>query len=189
MIPIGFGVLTVAHIGAGISGEAIWSLGFDNNASDTAAELANTFGAAIETLGYVDCLSSSVTVTEVRVKLGPDATGPSAVASVQIDGSVGGQAAPPQLATLVHKNTPLGGRKGRGRLFLPGLAEAALDQNGLITNAHKVAVETFLFDLLGGMTLGSTPPMLMHSDETAPTAISTVEVDTVLATQRRRLRR
>lgn len=189
MIPAGFGEIAVAHTGGGIVGEAIWTIGFDNNAGDTAAEIAETVATALDTLNYDAMISTAVTVTEVRVKLGPDDTGPSATHTLNLAGNIGGQAAPPNLAVLVHKNTPLGGRKGRGRLFVPGLAEAELDQDGLITSGTQSSFQSFFNSFGGGLALGSLPLMLLHTDATSPTAIETLSVDVKLATQRRRLRR
>lgn len=188
-IPSGFGQITIAHIGGGIVGEAVWTLGFDNNAGDTAAEIASNTATNLSALDYTDLLSASVTVTEVRVKLGPDATGPSAVETFGDNGTVGGHAAPPNVAMLVHKNTPLGGRQGRGRLFVPGLAEAALDQNGLLTGEQVTAAQTFFTGLAATMILGAIPAHLLHANALSPTAIDSLIVDSLSATQRRRLRR
>lgn len=188
-IPSGFGQISVIHTGGGIVGEAIWTLGFDNNAGDTASDIADDVQALLASIDYLDLLSSSVDVTGVRVKLGPDATGPQAVSGPVGTGSVGGNAAPPNIAALVHKNTALGGRQGRGRLFVPGLAEAALDANGLLESAYAGTMETFFIGLAASLVLSNKPPMLLHADALSPTAIDSMPVDARVATQRRRLRR
>ena len=189
MIPSGFGEISVVHSGAGVEGQALWSVGFDNNAGSTAAEVAELFSDALVAQGYLDLISSSAAIDFVRVKLGPDATGPSAEFADGQTGTVGGEAAPPSVAALVHKITPLGGRKGRGRLFIPCLAEASLGNAGLITVSWRSAAQT-MFDTIGGaMALASLPLMLLHTDATSPTAIEAFSVDQRVATQRRRLRR
>jgi hypothetical protein len=189
MIPTGFGEISVIHSGAGIDGQAIWSMGFDNNAADSATDVATNVSAALASLGYLDILSTSVTVDEVRVKLGPDSTGESASDFPSLSGTVGGQAAPPNLALLVRKNTALGGRRGRGRCYIPGLPEFALDQNGLVVSSIITIAQDFFTDWGGAMVLASKPLHLLHGDATSPTAISSLVVDGKLATQRRRLRR
>ena len=188
-IPAGFGQISVVHVGGGIENEAIWTIGFDNNAGDTAADIADLIQTNLGTGDYLDLLSSSVDVTSVRVKLGPDATGPTAESPPVGTGTIGGNAAPPNLAVLVHKNTSLGGRHGRGRLFMPGLAEASLDANGLLTSAYRGTCETFWIGFGAFMILNSLPPHLLHADAVSPTAIDSLTVDLRLATQRRRLRR
>lgn len=189
MIPAGYGEIVVAHTGGGIVGEGIWTIGFDNNAGSTAAEIAEDIDNGLVALDYMDCLSSSVTVSEVRVKLGPDATGPLAVRSLGYAGTIGGNAAPPNVAALVHKVTPLGGRQGRGRLFVPGLSETALGNGGSFDIGVRSLLQTFMTAFGNLMTLGSLPLMLLHGDALTPTAISNLDVDSTLATQRRRLRR
>lgn len=188
-IPAGFGQISVEHSGGGIVGSAFWTLGFDNNASDTAADIADYINTTLIGGDYLDCLSSSVFFVGVHVKLGPDATGPSAFEANGNNGTVGGNAAPPNIAGLVHKNTSLGGRQGRGRLFVPGLAEAFLAQDGLITSEYSGLLQTLFTGLGGSMILNSLPPMLLHADALSPTAIDTLTVDPMVATQRRRLRR
>lgn len=189
MIPSGFGEISVIHSGAGIDGQAIWSIGFDNNADDTADEVADNVSAALASLGYLDILSTSCNVDAVRVKLGPDSTGASAEVFPSYTGTIGGQAAPPNIALLVKKNTPLGGRHGRGRLYVPGMAEFNLDQNGLVNSTVLGLAQDFFTTWAGAMVLAAKPFHLLHSDTLSPTAISSLVVDGKFATQRRRLRR
>lgn len=188
-IPAGFGQMSVVHIGGGIVGEAIWTLGFDNNAGDSPQEIADNMKVNFAALDYGDLLSSQVTCSAIRVKLGPDETGPSAEATNIIVGTVGGEPAPANCATLVHKTTLLGGRKGRGRMYLPGMATNALGDDSEIDGAHQTLVEAFVLGLSSVMVLASLPAHLLHSDSTSPTAIEALVVDPKLATQRRRMRR
>lgn len=188
-IPAGFGQLSVVLTGGGIVDEAIWTMGFDNDAGDTPAEAAEAWWTNLEALDYRDYLSSSVTVTEVRCKLGPDATGPAGFFAVGLSGTVGGQSAPPNLAFLVHKNTLLGGRRGRGRAYLGGLAEAQLDEGGNTQSATASGLQTALSGAAAAMLLGSKPLALIHADGGTPTPLDSLTVDVRLATQRRRMRR
>jgi hypothetical protein len=188
-IPTGFGQISVVHEGGGIVGEAMWTIGFDNNSSSTPQGVADDVKSLLISGSYDALISSSVDVTAVRVKLGPDATGPSADATNVLTGTVGGNAGPANFAGLVHKQTLLGGRQGRGRLYVPGLGEASLDAGGTVTNTWLTDAQAF-FTLFGGaMTIGSRPLMVLHSDALAPTAIDSLVVDVLGATQRRRMRR
>jgi hypothetical protein len=189
MIPSGYGEISVHHTGGGIDGEAVWTIGFDNNAADTAAAIAENVSDAIDTLGYLDALSSSVTVEKVHVKLGPDDTGPSADFSNGNPGTNGGHAAPPNVSYLVTKNTALGGRKGRGRCYVPGVPEVALQDGGAVEGAFVATLQGFFTDWGGAMVLASKPLHLLHGDATSPTAIDSLVVQSRFATQRRRLRR
>jgi hypothetical protein len=181
--------MSVVHIGGGIVGEAIWTLGFDNNAGDTPQEIADNMKINFAALDYGDLLSSQVTCSAIRVKLGPDETGPSAEATAIVAGSVGGEPAPANCAALVHKTTLLGGRKGRGRFFVPGLATTALGDDSELDPTYQTNLEAFVLGLSSVMVLASLPAHLLHSDATSPTAIEALVVDPKLATQRRRMRR
>lgn len=112
---------------------------------------------------------------------------------------------PQNCAYLVHKRSVFGGRRNRGRWYMPGVPEPAVGANGalLITaiNGLNGALADFLVDSVtapGNISSFS----IFHSytwtgDEDpgpppgfpAPTAIVTLQCDPAIATQRRRLRR
>lgn len=188
-IPAGFGQISVIHTGGGIVGEAMWTIGFDNNAIDTPADIATFMETFLTGANYDELISVSCVVTEILVKLGPDDTGPSHLEPYQLPGAFGGNAGPPNVAALVHKNTALGGRQGRGRLFLPCVAELAMGQNGLLDAAYLTDIQTVFDGMLNTFALGNLPLMLLHGDALAPTAITALTADGTFATQRRRLRR
>ena len=188
-IPTGFGQATVVVTGGGIENEANWTFGFDNNTASEPAAIAESLADLLVGADYLDNLSSSCTFAAVRVKLGPDASGPSGEHSVGSVGTIGGNAAPPNVAVLGSKSTPLGGRHGRGRFYWPGVAEASLLSNGTVEGALVTGYQVMIDDVLSAMNFVSLPMMLLHADETSPTAITSVAVQTRFATQRRRLRR
>jgi hypothetical protein len=119
---------------------------------------------------------------------------------VNIDGTVvacTNTAAPlPQnCAYLVHKLSGLTGRRNRGRLYLPGGIEGEVDGNGRLSVAHRNGVQTGMntfktsidacaaFD--GMYVLHNLP---IASPSIPPTKVTSLLVDPVIATQRRRLR-
>lgn len=95
-------------------------------------------------------------------------------------------------ALLVRKTTAQGGRKNRGRLFMPPayVHEINVDANGNIAPPIPGDMQNrfqFFFDALETNEL---EPMLLHSLAAAlpPTAITSFVVEDRIATQRRRLR-
>lgn len=108
---------------------------------------------------------------------------------------------PQNCALLVRKQTSLGGRAGRGRLFMPGvLQEAEVSDMGIVSTALKAALQANANAALTGLATadpvtGATSPMvLLHGPNSvtgltpAPTPVDALVVDSVIATQRRRLR-
>lgn len=96
----------------------------------------------------------------------------------------------PGTALLLTKHTNLGGRKGRGRCYLPGLSEAAVDAGGNLTgdvSGMRTDAEKFWEDMTFGTPL--EVPVLFHDDDTTPPSpITDFSMSSQVATQRRRLR-
>jgi len=109
--------------------------------------------------------------------------------------------APQNCAILVQKRTGVGGRRGRGRLYLQSPLEASVDANGTLVSSYHSALQTmantWLSDLagiadgLGGMHLLHSTTLAIPDpvDLPVPYQVTTLVVDPIIATQRRRLRR
>lgn len=137
--------------------------------------------------------SSSCLLTQLEVKLGPEATGPTFTIPLSTPGATGAEACPPNVAMLIRKR--VNGVSGRfsGRMFYPGISEGNVASNGTIPTPalgpYQAAVDGF-FDSLHVNTGGGVTPIIIPS---APGAfsrnISSLDVQVKVATQRRRLRR
>jgi len=154
-------------------------------------------------------LCEDVTMGETLCKQGPDDTGPSVLVSAPTaTGTEPDPSSPPGTAALVTKGTASGGRRGRGRMYLPGLADAVVEDGGTLQTA-------FLGNLQGGvqawhdeLDTAGIPLHLEHGPATewvlvngqprripvagsvpAPSPVLSVSVATQTATQRRRNRR
>lgn len=187
-IPVGFGQATFTYSGSGVPTGAANTMGFQNVGGATAAELSvalvdlwadEVMPALVQNTGLAGCL----------VKLGPLSTGPSAFTASTVAGSDLSAQASPNVAYLVRKTTALGGRKNRGRFFLPGVDESEVDQGGNVSPTKLENLNLALSDAFTRMIAEDTPPMLLHNDATAPTAITVFSIDSKVATIRRRLRR
>lgn len=118
---------------------------------------------------------------------------------IRIDGSVapvaGGRApgaAPPNVATLVQKLTALGGRRNRGRMYLPGAVETDIDNEGLYGTTPlgvlQTAATAFRTQTLALAQVDQL--VLLHEQAPfTPTEITSLVVSRTVATQRRRQRR
>jgi hypothetical protein len=190
-IPSGAGQVNVIHTGAGVPHGAQWTLGLNvaTYGSDVVTA-AKDFEVALLNSGIYTLVSSNVVVTTVGMKFGPDATGPSTLEPANQPGTATATDTP-QVAVLVRKNTALGGRAGRGRLYLPGVADQQITPGGILSGGFITDLqETFdaFFDELGNTNLF---PLLLHqagSPLSTPTPITGFSVQSVIATQRRRVR-
>jgi hypothetical protein len=138
--------------------------------------------------------------TGIKVTVGQDGADPVRYFRA-VDGSEGGGSSgpaklPQNCAALVRKNTALGGRKGRGRFFLPNvLDEAEVSEVGVLSSALVAVVQGKVTDMFGVLLNGDPPyPMvLLHNgieggDAPDPTPVTSLSVSNILSTQRRRLR-
>ncbi len=187
-IPVGYGQAAMVVTSTAISGEAIITLGFANPDDHTAAEAAAAVGDAMRDAA-IQGMTSDATVVECRVKLGPDDTGPSAVFALGSAGVASSDGPPAMTATLVRKITDLGGRKGRGRFFLPSPPENALGSDGRWGSGNVGDWNDDWAACKLAMEIAGFSPVLLHSDATTPTEIVSFEVDSRPGTQRRRNRR
>lgn len=101
----------------------------------------------------------------------------------------------PGQAVLVRKNTTRGGRRGRGRMFIPWwVSDQDVDEVGLIQNEDLVARQTAVDDFLSGLDVGAAQPMvLLHGTGLTspgdPDLVTGLQVDRLVGSQRRRLAR
>jgi len=188
IIPTGYGQVNFMFTGLGVPLGAECTLGFDNDLTQTAQACADGF-ATIWVSNIMSHLSSNITFAGTLVKLGPNATGPSAVSPASQPGSDGSAMTPPANAFLGRKVTQLGGRKGRGRMFVPGLEDSDVDTGGFVGSGKLSALTTAFNDFLSDATSLDLFPVLLHGDSTTPTLIDELTVDSRCGTQRRRQRR
>ncbi len=159
--------------------------------------LATALGQSFaNTLGI--SLTNQYKQASVTLRVGSGSAAPDAVYQATSTFVGPGTSAPlPQnCAYLIHKRTGLAGRRNRGRLYLPGPGEDAVDAVGGISSANVAAVQTRATDWLASVNtlVGVTTMYILHQGPAgapapSPTAISQLQVDPRIATQRTRLRR
>ncbi len=110
-------------------------------------------------------------------------------------GTSGGSALPNNCATLLKKSTALGGRRNRGRMYVPCPLEGDVDPAGIVAPSAITAWNTACAVLLpGGAThtafgfLGD-PVVLHETGSQTPAVVTDLSCMPKIATQRRRMRR
>lgn len=197
IIPAGFGQCTFAFLIEGDTEEMLTSIGLDLAAAggdfqEVVEGAHNVWGASV-------LLEQSVACTLVRtiLQVGQDGGDPLVFEAVipQV-GTDGDGPLPPNVAFLVRKSTSLGGRAGRGRMFVPGVAlQSSYEANGTVEAAKladlQLRFSAFRSNMISGNAgdFPASPPVLLHSTAIPPpTDILALQAQGRLATQRRRLR-
>lgn len=199
IIPEGFAQVTIPIRHVSQSREAVVTFGVEWTALiDLVAEVDAIFGSWEQFIGpFIDegCVQGPAraaigTASGENLQIeGTDTFGSSGTASK----------VPSNVALLVKKATNRGGRRGRGRMYVPWIVdEAQCDDVGQLAGAYRTSLQAaftnFLTDLAAAAPTGPNAPMyLLHSSggsttPGAPNEVTSLTVDSLVATQRRRLR-
>lgn len=189
-IPEGFGTASVRMQLPGESGPGYNVFGLEREGTLTALQTAQQWGDAINNAGSPWTLLSNEVLTdqvEVRLKIGGELH--VAAVALTVTGGDASAMAPPQVSWLIKKTTGFAGRSNRGRFFLPGAVEGAIDAGGALTPTAlsnlQIAASQFLGDL---GTLGQEMVVLHENPALTPRVVTALVVDARVATQRGRLR-
>lgn len=191
VIPAGYAQINHFFTGVALPRGAQVTYGVELDGTSNLA----TIGAALHTewvTNFGAVTPTNVTLAKTRIKEGPNDVGPFIEVGTATAGTYAAAPDSPQVAMLVTKNTALGGRHQKGRLFLPLLAEQDSDSGGNISAAAQVVYQGALTAWLADVNsvAGVVGMVLLHADEvTAPTPVTTLVLSSKLATQRRRIRR
>ena len=194
-IPIGFGLCRYQWQLQGSPKIINCTIGFSVGSSTTALQCAqqmdtdflSTVGLAANlTIGY-NILPTQVTVNFTG---GPPET---AEAGLAVPTTANAPAMPPQVALLGRKNTAPGGRKFKGRRYLPAcfMQEALVSATGALDAAAQAVIQTRLSAFQAAVSARSRSLYLLHSPQTPsllPTVIASLTLQPLVATQRDRLR-
>lgn len=190
-IPNGYAQVNFRFSGSALPNGAEVTLAISTaTGPDTPEEVAEVLGDLWDST-ILFGQSSFVVHRDTLVKFGPTATGPSATHASGLSGEAAATTVPPNVAYLVRKQTALGGRSGRGRMYVPGANEATITAAGVVDPATRAAQQGLWDDFLEGMETALILPVVLHGPGapiSAPTPITAFTVDASVATQRRRLR-
>ena len=189
-IPTGFAQLGCFGTVAGDAEPVYITVGLDLDGPASvgmANDLFDAWAASLDSLS-----TTNWTFEGVILKEGPSSTGATFESdAAPVGGLVSQTGAPINTAVLVRKQTSVGGRKGRGRMYTCGQAyEGVIGMSGEIDLSHQEDLEEAWFSILGlwQAVTGVVGPVLLHNDSTTPTPITSFNVQKRMATQRRRLR-
>lgn len=157
-----------------------------------AASIISAIGGAGTFQGMVD---TTLTIRSVRVALGVDgAEDLIAETAISLPGLKSGTMLPPNSAMLLHKRTARGGRRGRGRMYVPwAIGATEVDEAGVIAGATVTAQQTKATAFLSALGSNGVPMVVLHDPGLTatgpPNPVTSLLVDARVGTQRRRLGR
>lgn len=179
----------------GLTRPAYVTFGVDPTDTDPQLIAGSLQAAWLATGSMKSIMDSSVTMTAVRVSLGTDGTAD--LVYVLATNQAGGMASltvPPNVAVLIHKSTNRGGRRGRGRMYLPWSVQSTqVDEGGQIVASQVTIITTAITTWRTQLTTLGSPLVLLHGPGKtampAPDPVTSASCDRLVATQRRRLGR
>jgi hypothetical protein len=187
IIPVGTAQVTHIFSGNAVPNGAAVVYGVDNTGALTAGQVASTSHDIFKTT-LLTALTASITLERTLAKLGPNATGAVGEWSDPSTPVSADDTATPQVSYLLTKRTSVGGRKGRGRMYVPCVAEDLVASTGVLTAPAMTALQGEADQFLADLDTAGIQMILLHNDSTVPYVVVSLEVSQRVATQRRRLR-
>lgn len=191
-IPPGFAEVWMQFNTSGDPENMYCALGVDLSPGTPANAAVADVILAAATTAIRPIVTSDFTVGPGYVMFGNDG------GDIRIDGSAAalagtatGSGLPQNCAALIRKLTGLGGRRQRGRMYIPGQPEGNVVSNGQIQSSWVTTLTTQVNALKTGLeALGEVDSIVLLHDSApfTPTVITSLEPQNRIATQRRRLR-
>jgi hypothetical protein len=201
LIPPGFAAVSLQITNSALAREAFITFGVDVSAAagdfeGAAADVFAGFATAID-----DKMDNACTLGPTTLRVGQDGTETLVVVDPQTtSGTVIQSSAPPNCALLVTKRSTRGGRRGKGRMYIPwALDEASIDEAGKVTTSVLNAWNVVLAAARLALTTNGVPMVILHSTSEpgtehpttpgSPNVVTSLVADSIIGTQRRRLGR
>lgn len=193
IIPAGWGQANLMWQAVGAIRPAEVTIGYKDAALAAAPAQALRIRNIMNTAGLpgsAGTMNTSWTFLGVRCMLMTESGPTIGEFFTTVTGTLGSTPVPSNCAALLRKTTASGGRANRGRMFVPpsSIPEANVDQNGAILAATVTALQNSWNSFVTAMAGDSFSLYLFHSADPIPTPITALNVQTLLATQRRRMR-
>lgn len=199
VIPPGFGSAALVLEGGVGTSPFITTIGVDLSESggDYVAAANSVMNAYA--LAFIESTSPALTLTRCILSVGQDGGDQPTVESdlAPFPGSGTGDFSPLSVALLLNKKTPVLGRKGRGRMFVPGvIKDNMVDISGRLGNDTLDAFTSVANAMLDILATGgelepyvNVPAVLLHSTASpVPTPITALTAGAVVGTMARRIK-
>lgn len=186
---------------ASLSRAAFITFGVDVVETDPAAVATALVGAFAAPGSLFAIIDTNVTMVRARASLGTDGGEDNVGVSVTSSScNYSGTTIWANTSALVHKRSTRGGRRGRGRMYIPWcLPTSGVSEVGVITGAEVTRIQNGVNAWMAALSSGAGPLVLLHRPSNPGTAhpttpgvpnnVTAMVVDPLVGTQRRRLGR
>lgn len=190
IIPAGYAQVNLIFQGDAVPRGAQLTFGVDNQVLDlTPVNVAAAVYTAWEDTLQTVTLDTLI-LSAIKVKEGPNDVGPEGTFPYNLAGAQTASAESPQVALIVTKQSVLGGKKNRGRWFLPAVRESYVDDSGEVDPTGGGVIQTQLTAFGAALATADLPMVILHNDVLdTPTAVVSLDLTSKAGSQRRRLRR
>ena len=192
IIPPGYSLASIEYWLTGYTRPAVTTWGLDTRGDlydpDT---MARGFLDAYEA-NCRNLVDTNVTVRNAKILIGQDGGEPVIGVSTHAWAGTSSRAStPPALSVMLKTPTGLGGRRNRGRKYIPwSVAENSVDEMGLIDGASVTALQTGFNAFYNDLKDSDWDPVVLHSTGSSPvpspTPITAFVVDPIIRTQKQR---
>lgn len=198
-VPVGYGLGVIQFDLTGDPEPQVVTCGLDlSNAGGDFQTAVETFGVSFAAR-FDQYLHTQWTIEKSLLYVGQDGTTATVPyeALIDVEGTATGAPITSNTAVLVRKLSGLPGRRNKGRMYMPGfIAEDSVSPTGIITQSGVDNRQDLFDDWWDDLTVPGSgipfaiPPCIFHaSGDQTPTLISEFQVDSLVATQRQRMRR
>lgn len=192
MIPPGFSECRVEISSPAAGGPAFNVFGIANGANVDASAQAQLVAEVYQTpLTIPEMVMPQYVFESVEVTWNNVGTLEQGEAVIGVPGGTGGVNSPvaPQVSVLLHKETGLAGRQNSGRMYVPGCAEVSVLPSGRLDSTSQVNFQAWSNTFLEQLQVRLIGMVILHNAiGPLPTAVTSLIVRPLVATQRRRLR-
>lgn len=192
MIPTGYAEVTLEWGGVALPNNAATVFGVTLDTfptPDSPEDIGLAVLDALDTADFITNMTSLITLPNIHVKVGPDATGPSGDVATGAAGAAGAACGYAGASVLIKKGTALGGRKGRGRMYIPHPLETDWEIGGVLTSTALANWQAAASEFATALVANQCAMVVLHNDATTPSIVTSLVVSNSAATQRRRQRR
>lgn len=198
-VPVGFADCSIHFLRTGDPEEMVITFGVEivdpSSHDGVATKIALSWRNEFDNANIPHIIQSVKAVARIGEEGGEETVQEATIAQLGGDNR---ELLPQNCAMLIRKVTSFGGRQNQGRWFLPWAFEAEVDNVGMLdvgsATKYTTSAQAFLTEMNNSTGVGPLPPVILHRRNKAgtihaPTAITGLVCEQLLATQRHRMRK